>query len=272
MDRAGRLASLAAAMKLPCPVRESFLFAADAAFQAQCIASDTELQRAAKRVFHHAGLACDATVVVWKASASSLARTDRDGHTWFLEIDKALESDARSGFRARALGAILAREAARCVLSTRGTIRTPSPIDVELAALLLGFGPLLLAAHDEQGEHSVHRHASEGPLPARAVRSLHARVCASLRVSLSRTVDLPLASGGVRFSLAIAWIIMRVIAKPIAFAPVDAHVVIRCFCARRLRVPTGAVGNTTCPSCKRRRPFDGRACRTTPLVDVSRAA
>jgi hypothetical protein len=256
-------------MKLPCPVRESFLFAADAAFSAQCIASDVELQRAAKRVFQHAGLGCDATVVVWKTQTSQIARTDRDGHTWFLEIDKNLSRDAG------ALGAILARQAARCVLSTRDIIRAPTPIDVELAALLLGFGPLLLAALDEHGEQSLHRRASEGPLPPRAIRSLHARVCASLRISLARTIDLPLADGTTRFALAIAWIIARVITarRPLAFAQLEAHVVIRCFCARRLRVPTGSIGNTTCPSCKRRRAFDGRACRTLPIADdVARAA
>ncbi len=261
-DRTARLASLAAAMKLPCPVRESFLFSADAAFVAQCIASDLELQRAAKRVFQHAGLGCDATVVMWKTTPTAPARTDRDGHTWFLEIDKSLQHDGH------ALGAVLAREAARCVLSTRGTIRSPSPIDTELAALLLGFGPLLLAGADEHGERSIHVRAAEGPLPADAVRSLHARVCASLRVSIARTLDLPLASRAVRFQLAIAWVIARVLTarRPLAFAPIEAHVVIRCFCARRLRVPTGSLGNTTCPSCKRRRPFDGRACRTTSLA------
>lgn len=246
-------------MKLPCPVRESFLFSADAAFAAQCTASDVELQRAAKRVFQHAGLACDATVVVWKSSPPprSPAHTDRDGHTWFLEIDKRFSRDAAE------LGAIVAREAARCVLSTRGIVRAGSTnvaLDVELAALLLGLGPLLLGSRS-------------GPLSASAVRSLHARVCASLRISLSRTLDLPLATTGVRFSLAIAWIVARVIATPLAFAPLDAHVVVRCFCARRLRVPAGSIGTTTCPSCRRRRAFDGRACRTTPIaVDDARAA
>ncbi|MFN0252373.1 MAG: hypothetical protein ACKV2T_36190 [Kofleriaceae bacterium] len=255
-------------MELPCPVRESFLFSADAAFVAQCTASDVELQRAAKRVFQHAGLGCDATVIVWKSAPSQIARTDRDGHTWFLEIDKNLSRDGA------ALGAILARQAARCVLSTRDIIRAPTPIDIELAALLLGLGPLLIAALDEHGERSLHRHASEGPLPPRAVWSLHARVCASLRISLSRTIDLPLANGGVRFAIAIAWIVARVITarRPLAFAPLDAHVVIRCFCARRLRVPTGSIGSTTCPSCKRRRGFDGRACRTTPIAETRHAA
>jgi hypothetical protein len=261
-DRVKRLASLAAAMKLPCPVRESFLFAADAAFTAQCIASDLELQRAAKRVFQHAGLGCDATVVTWKTSPTQFARTDRDGHTWFFEIDKSLQRDGS------ALGAVLAREAARCVLSTRDTIRAPSPIDTELAALLLGFGPLLLAATDPLGERSSQRHPVEGPLPIDTLRSLHARVCASLRISLERTLDLPLASRGVRFQLAISWIIARVITarRPLAFAPIEDNVVIRCFCARRLRVPTGSIGQTTCPSCKRRRPFDGRACRTMSIA------
>ncbi len=261
-DRSASLASLAAAMKLPCPVRESFLFPADAAFNAQCIASDVELQRAAKRVFQHAGLGCDATVVMWKTTLPAPARTDRDGHTWFLEIDKALQRDAT------ALGATLAREAARCVLSTRDIIRAPSPIDTELAALLLGFGPLLIAATSDERPRSLAVHTLGGPLAADAIRSLHARVCASLRVSLSRTLDLPLATFGVRFQLALAWIVARVITarRPLAFAPIEPNVIIRCFCARRLRVPTGSIGKTTCPSCKRKRPFDGRACRTTSLA------
>ena len=263
-ERTRRLANLAAAMKLPCPVRESFAFPADAAFRAQCIASDVELQRAARRVFQHAGLGCDATVVVWRSAPAVLARTDRDGHTWFLEIDTAMQRDAS------ALGAILAREAARCVLSR--TIGAPSPIDVELAALLLGFGPLLIAASDREGVRSAYRHPVEGPLPAGNVRSLHARVCASLRISLAQTLDLPLAPRGVRFHIAIAWLVARVVATPLAFAPLDTTVIIRCFCARRLRVPTGSLGTTTCPSCKRRRPFDGRACRTTPILHDARAA
>jgi hypothetical protein len=249
-ERNARLASLAAAMKLPCPVRESFLFGADHAFLAQCTASDLELQRAAKRVFQHAGVPCDATVVLWKAALPRAARVDRDGHTWFLEIDRAFQRDGH------ALGAILAREAARAVLATRGVAASPSPIDVELAALLLGFGPVLLAAT-----------TAPGPLRIDAVRSLHARVTASLRLSLSRTLDLPFASAGLRFQLAILWLLARVITtigapRPLVFARIEPHVIIRCYCARRLRVPTGSLGQTTCPSCKRRRPFDGRACRT----------
>lgn len=258
-ERTLRLASLAAAMKLPCPVRESFLFAPDAAFQAQCVASDLELQRAAKRVFQHAGLACDATVVTWKTAPAQISRCERDGHTWFFELDLAIARDAN------ALGATIAREAARAVLASREIIRAPSPIDVELAAVLLGMGPLLLASADPTGERSPLRHPVEGPLPADTVRSLHARVCASLRISLARTLDLPVASRAVRFQLALVWLVARVVTarRPLAFAPLAPHVVIRCFCAKRLRVPTGALGNTTCPACKRKRPFDGRACRTS---------
>jgi hypothetical protein len=259
-DRATRLASLASAMKLPCPVRESFLFASDNAFYAQCIASEIELQRAAKRVFQHAGLGCDATVVTWRSTPTAMARTDRDGHTWFLEIDKSLQSDSH------ALGATLAREAARSLLSTRGIIRSPSPIDTELAAVLLGFGPLLIYAADVFGEQSMYRRPVEGPLPPDAVRSLHARVCASLRIPLARTLDLPNAPKGLRFQIALSWIVARVITRPLVFAPIEEHVVIRCYCSKRLRVPTGAIGQTTCPSCKRSRPFDGRACRTTSLA------
>jgi len=49
--------------------------------------------------------------------------------------------------------------------------------------------------------------------------------------------------------------------RPLPYAALEPHVVIRCFCARRLRVPTGSIGATTCPACKRKRPFDGRPCR-----------
>ncbi len=31
-------------------------------------------------------------------------------------------------------------------------------------------------------------------------------------------------------------------------------------------MPTGAVGVTTCPACKRKRPFDGRGCRTEAIA------
>jgi hypothetical protein len=258
--RLSRLFGLAAAMKLPCPVRENFLFGADAAFYTQCIASTIELQRAAKRVFQHAGLTCDATVVMWKSTLPAPARTDRDGHTWFLEIDAKIKNDAH------ALGATLAREAARAILATHDEprLRTPSPLDTELAALLLGFGPVLIAATSSLRDRSISVHTVGGPLSPDEIRSLHARVCASLRISLARSIDLPLASTGLRFQLVIAWIIARVLAarRPLVFAPIEPHVIIRCFCARRLRVPTGSLGKTTCPACRRKRPFDGRACRT----------
>jgi hypothetical protein len=240
-----RLATIASALHLPCPVRESFAFGADYAFYASCTDSDAALQRAAKRVFQHAGMACDAVVVVWRTGLGQPAKVDHDGDTWFVEIDAAFKTNAS------ALGAILAREAARAVLAQRGVARSRNvvdEVDVDLAAALLGLGPVLVV-HD----------ASYGALRMRLLRYVHARVAASLRIGLGRALDVPLATRTTRAELALTW--LRASRRPLAFAPVPSHVILRCGCAKRLRVPTGTPGVSTCPACKRRRDFDGRPCR-----------
>src|SRR4051812_375878 len=100
-----RLVALSAALHLSCPVRDGFLLDADHAFRVSCTESDISLQRAIKRVFQHAGLACDAAVVLWKSGIGP-ARVDRDGHSWFFELDPTWRTNAEQ------LGVIIAREAA----------------------------------------------------------------------------------------------------------------------------------------------------------------
>ena len=231
-----RLVQLASALQLPCPVRESFLFDADHAFRVSCTETDITLQRAIKRVFQHAGVPCDAAVVLWKASLAK-ARVDRDGHSWFFELPAALRGDAAG------LGVVIAQEAGRALLAERGAGSTGDP-DVELAAILAGLGALLVAAP-----------SSRQALSQPNLRFAFARTSASLGLGLRRTLDV------VPEKLPYVLLWLRVSRRPLPFAKLEPHVVIRCFCAKRLRVPTGAVGATTCPACKRKRPFDGRPCR-----------
>jgi hypothetical protein len=237
-----RLVALSAALLLPCPVRESFLFDPDHAFRGSCTTSDISLQRAIKRVFQHAGVPCDAAVVLWKSGVGP-ARVDRDGDSWFFELDPAWRTNAE------VLGVILAREAGRALLARR-TVPRVHEADVELAAMLAGLGALLLA------ECAAMR------LPPRLVRYAFTRVAKSLGLGLRRTRDV-VVDGKLRLTL--LW--LRISRRALPFGALPSHVIIRCFCARRLRVPTGAIGATTCPACKRKRPFDGRACRTQVLAE-----
>lgn len=243
-----RLVALAAALHLPCPVRESFLFDADHAFRGSCTESDTTLQRAIKRVFEHAGVGCETAVVLWKAGLGA-TRVDRDGDSWFFEIDSQWRGSAEG------LGVILAHEAARALLALRKIPRAHTAVDladVELSAILAGLGALVLRGVD----------AGVGPvvLRPRLVRYAYAHVTASLAIGLARALDvLPR-----KLHVTLLW--PRVSRRPLPTRALDAHVIIRCFCARRLRVPTGAIGVTTCPACKRKRPFDGRACRTEAIA------
>jgi hypothetical protein len=243
-----RLTAVAAALALPCPVRESFLFDPTHAFRVSCTESDTSLQRAIKRVFEHAGVPCDAAVVLWKAAGGS-AHVERDGDTWFFEIEPTWKTSAE------ALGAIIAREAARALLRSRGVSPTRTVVDdadLELAAMLAGLGALLLAGAATDLDVCV--------LRPRLLRYAYARVARSLDLGLSRALDvLPR-----KLLVTLLW--PRVSRRGLPFQALSAHVIIRCFCARRLRVPTGAIGSTTCPACTRKRPFDGRACRTETLA------
>lgn len=229
-----RLVALSSALALPCPVRESFLFDPDHAFRGSCTASDISLQRAIKRVFQHAGVPCDAAVVLWKAGTTTV---DRDGDSWFFEIDPIWQTNAE------VLGVILAREAGRALLAQRHVSRVHDA-DVELAATLAGLGALLL-----------HECAALALQP-RHVRYAFVRTAKSLGVGLRRVRYVLVA----KLRITLLW--LRVWPRALPFGPLPSHVIIRCFCARRLRVPTGAIGATTCPACKRKRPFDGRACRT----------
>ncbi|MBA3463532.1 MAG: hypothetical protein H0T46_26485 [Deltaproteobacteria bacterium] len=231
-----RLAALSSALALPCPVRESFLFDPDHAFRTSCTASEISLQRAIKRVFQHAGLPCDAAVVLWKSGVGP-ARVERDGDCWFFEIDPTWRTNAE------VLGVILAREAGRALLAQRN-VPCRHDADVELAAILSGLGALL-----------VHECAVMALAP-RHVRYAFVRTAKSLGVGMRRARYVLV----VKLRVTLMW--LRVWPRALPFGPLPSHVIIRCFCARRLRVPTGAIGMTTCPACKRKRPFDGRACRT----------
>lgn len=241
-----RLVALAAALHLPCPVREGFLFDPDHAFRTSCTESDVTLQRAIKRVFEHVGLPCDAAVVLWRAGATSV---DRDGDSWFFEIDPAHKKSEA------ALGVILAREAARALLATRKV--TPfagkrGTADLELAAMLCGLGALML--------RGAVANVPGFALPLQRIRAAYIRVVRSLGLGLARAVDV-LPS---RLEVALHWLLVS--RRPLPYRALEPTVIIRCFCTRRLRVPTGAVGTTTCPACKRKRPFDGRACRIEVLA------
>lgn len=244
-----RLVALAAALALPCPVPESFGFDADHAFRVSCTESDISLQRAFKRVFEHAGVRCDAAVVLWKPKLGA-TRVDRDGDSWFFEIDAMWRTNAGM------IGVIVVRAAARALLAQRGVPRAHTAVDdadLELTAILAGLGSPLI--------HGLTAGPGSFVLRPRLIRYAYARATASLRIGLSRSLDvLPL-------KLAVTLLWLRVSRRPLPFAPIGPHVIIRCFCLRRLRVPTGAIGQTTCPACKRKRPFDGRACRTLPLAE-----
>lgn len=242
-----RLVALAAALHLPCPVREAFLFDPDHAFGVACTESDVTLQRAIKRVFEHAGVRCDAAVVLWKAGATSV---DRDGDSWFFEIDPAHKKNVE------ALGVILAREAARALLAARNVPRATGQVgaaDLELTAILCGLGAPML--------RGVVASVSGFALPMHLIRFAYIRVTRSLGLGLSRAVDvLP-----TRVEVTLLWLFVS--RRRLAYRALEPTVIIRCFCARRLRVPTGARGTTTCPACKRKRAFDGRACRTEVLAE-----
>jgi hypothetical protein len=243
-----RLVALAAALHLPCPVREGFLFDADHAFRVSCTESDITLQRAIKRVFEHAGVRCDAAVVLWKVGLGA-AKVDRDGDSWFFEIDAASKTNAEM------LGVILAREAARALVAERKVVPAGGVVgaaDRELAAMLCGLGALILRGVDAD--------PSVFALRPRLLRYAYARVARSLALGLSRGLDVLPA----RLHVTLLW--PRISRRALPFRALEPTVIIRCFCMRRLRVPTGAIGATTCPACKRKRPFDGRACRIETLA------
>ena len=236
-----RLDLVARQLRLPCPTPSSFAVGADHAMVAQCAADDTEVQRAAKRIFQHAGLPCDAVVVLWKGPHATI---DRDGATWFLELP------ARDRGRGATVGATLARLAGRAALARRDhASERPVIADdlAELAALLLGLGGLLL-----------HPEAPAGPLGPRLPHA-YARIVRALAIPLAIALDLPLVSRGTKVALAARWLVAA--RGPLPFAALPGHVMVRCFCGKRLRVPTGGRGTSRCPACKRAQPFDGRACR-----------
>jgi hypothetical protein len=104
--------------------------------------------------------------------------------------------------------------------------------------------------------HPLVDNATFGPLRPRLLRYAFARVTTSLRLPLTKSLDvLPRA-----FAIHHVLLWSRLLRRPLPFRALESHVIIRCFCRKRLRVPTGSEGTTTCPSCKRKRPFDGRPC------------
>ncbi len=243
-----RLVALAAALHLPCPVREGFLFDADHAFRVSCTESDITLQRAIKRMFEHAGVRCDAAVVLWRPALGA-TKVDRDGDSWFFEIDTSWKTNAEM------LGVIVAREAVRALFADRKVARASGVVgaaDLELAAMLCGLGAPLL--------RGVTAELATFALRPRLLHYAYVRVARSLALGLSRSLDVLPA----RLHVTLLW--PRITRRPLPFRALEPTVIIRCFCMRRLRVPTGAIGETTCPACKRKRPFDGRACRTETLA------
>lgn len=269
---ARRLHALAATLVLPCPVRDAFFFPADEAFYDLCTASVISLQQAARRIVEHLGLECDTVVVAFRSDLPNPARIERDGAHWFIEIALEHRSDGP------VLGAILAHECCHILLEERRIPRFGTAVDevhVDLALMLAGLGALTLNAIEDRtirtSQQTVTVHRSFGYLRAKLLRYAHAYVAAALGVGLRRALQ-PLRHAPSRFAVRFHLLTsLRARRSKLAYCPLASHVILPCStvtCARRLRVPTGAIGKARCPECGASRPFDGRPlpidARSTP--------
>lgn len=259
---ARRLEALAPTLLLPCPVRDAFLFPADAAFYALCTDSVISLQQAARRVVEHLGLACDTVVVTFRTDLPNPARIEREGGHWFIEISAEHRDDGP------VLGAILAHECCHILLEERRIPHFGTPVDevhVDLALMLAGLGALTLNAIEDRtftkGQQTVTVHRSFGYLRAGLLRYAYAHVASSLRVE-RRNALAPLDKAPSRS--AVSWHLatsVRARRSKLAYRRLGSHVIVPCSapaCEKRLRVPTGAVGKARCPACAASRAFDGR--------------
>lgn len=259
---ARRLHALAATLVLPCPVRDAFFFPADKAFYDLCTASVISLQQATRRIVEHLGLACDTVVVAFRSDLPNPARIERDGAHWFIEIALEHRDDGP------VLGAILAHECCHILLEERRIPHFGTAVDevhVDLALMLAGLGALTLNAIEDRtittSQQTVTVHRSFGYLRAKLLRYAHAHVAASLGVGLQRALQ-PLRAAPSRSAVRFHHL-TRLLARraKLAYGPLASHVILPCSsvtCARRLRVPTGAIGKARCPECGASRSFDGR--------------
>ncbi len=265
---ARRLDALAATLLLPCPARDAFLFPADVAFYDLCTTSLISLQQAARRVVEHLGLACDTVVVAFRSDLPNPARIEREGGHWFIEIAVAHRNDGP------VLGAILAHECCHILLEERRVPRFDTAVDevhVDLALMLAGLGALTLNAIEDRSVTTDHQtvisHRSFGYLRANLLRYAYAHVAASLRIGRIQALA-PLRQ--TRSRDAVRWHLttsLRARRSPLAYLPLASHVIIPCSsatCARRLRLPTGAVGKARCPECGASWQFDGRPFTISP--------
>ncbi|MHB8876011.1 MAG: hypothetical protein ACYC8T_20165 [Myxococcaceae bacterium] len=275
---AGRLAALSECLLLPCPVRDGFLFRADAAFYRQCTGSIVTLQSAARRIIEHLGLSCRGVVVSFVPRPPFAGRIEHDGGNYFIEIAEQHRNDAK------ALGAILAHECCHILVGERkvnllGTAE--DEVHVDLAAMLTGLGALTLNGIEDkrqrQGDFIVESHRAFGYLRAPLLRYAHSVVVAALGLGAIRGVrDLDGVTDFAIFGhLAVRhlraagrWLFRREPAR-LCFGTVPEHLVVPCgneACTQRLRVPVGKPGIVRCPTCSRERRFDARPCAVAPRL------
>ncbi len=273
-----RLRDLSAALLLPCPTRDGFLFPADPDFYRLCTDSVVTLQGAAKRILQHVGLTCDLVVVTFRSDLPHPGRIEHDGSSFFVEINSQHRGDGP------ALGAILAHECCHILVAARGVGRlgtVEDEVHVDLASILAGLGPLTLNGVDEsqqqRGDVIVLQQRSFGYLRAPLLCHAYARTASLLGLDRARAVsDL---RGTAREAVdrlllgeaARRWLrrATRRQAPLLAYAPPGEHLVVPCArpaCGQRLRLPAGKVGRLRCPSCGTERAFDGSVCRIEPRL------
>jgi hypothetical protein len=265
------ITSLADALALPAPARDTFLFAPDDAFYAACTESIVTLQHAARKIIDHLGLRAGTVVVGFVSGLGVAGRIERQGGAWFIEIDARYRGDGPT------LGAILAHECCHIVLHDRGVRALGNALDevhVDLAAMLTGLGALTLnAIHDRQertGNELRFEHRSFGYLRAPRLEHAYADVCARLGVPIGRAAR-PLRSAIVRRGVITSMLRARVPPRRplLGYAPAGDHLIVACpriACTARLRVPAGRRGTARCPRCEAKRDVDGRALATRALA------
>lgn len=281
---AARLEALSAALLLPRPSRDGFLFDASPGFYASCTESVVTLQRATRRIIQHLGLPCDTVVVSFSSSIAAAAQIEREGPSFFVEIDPRYQNDAH------ALGAVLAHECSHILVASRRVRLLGNALDeahVDLAAILAGLGSLTLnGILDDQSSGDVaYQHRSLGYLRADILE--HAVGVVASRLGLEsddvvRRLHNPVVRRGVRAAMRGQWLRARLgRTRALAFGPPPSHEIFPCTgtpdktCEERLRIPGGKRGTAKCPTCKSERSFDGTPLEVRaleepePLQDVA---
>lgn len=280
-----RVEVLSACLLLPAPVRETFLFPADDHFYRQCTTSLVTLQEATRRLIEHLGLEVDIVVVGFRSDIDAEGRIQKDGRHYFVELNARRRNDAL------ALGAILAHELCHVLVRERALEELGSVEDevhVDLAALLSGLGTLTMNGMRDRvyqhGQYQVHEHRAFGYLEGPLLRDAYVQVVARLGLSTAEAlrwirvdeIRLKLRAR-MLWTAAMSWLRTRLLRRasrpPLPFGVPLGHVIIRCqksACAQRLRVPTGARGEATCPTCRTIRRFDGSLLNVAPRLLPSR--